>query len=694
MGQLYLIRHGKTALNGSASTDRIRGWADVPLDASGRAQKKMLAQMFESKGLDDIYSSDLARASDTADAIASRAGLTNCSELAFRPWNLGEFQGQESADVAPAISGYVLDRPDEQVPGGESFTDFKTRFLPAFEKLLEEAKTGKTVALVTHYRCVKLAEAWLANGQKDQLAIVPQEFLKADLKPADVLCVYWDAPKQKWQVEPEDGPTAAEGGEVEKPRHILCEIGALDDDESRQRIQVFPEPGEYVHPQAGPFTLSRDDLDEFAADINSRDSIPVDRDHAFYKGMSAPAAGWFVKGSAEATDSGVTAEVEWTPEAAQQVRDREYRFISPEFSFQKRTQKGQKIPEQTLFASTLTNRPFFDEMLPVAAENIALADELVVAEAFGEEVADSLNGMAAGAVTGLVAAAMTKVGSKKGQAANTAGSSFADPGYQKDGQKRYPLDTKEEVQAASRYIGQKRNAARYTPAQVARIKARVQRAAKKFGVTIGADATTGGNEMELTAEVAEALGIAADASEDDVLAAATRVASENADLKAKQDETNDQLKTLIADAAAGAKAATDLAAMKRDAGIKSAVSEGRIVPAESDFYTTLWDKDPEGVEKLLAEKPVMSGFEPIGKTDARVYDAEGKPVKVGDDGDPITADLEPQLSGGIETPIDEDSAKIHAAAENLLRSQGKPSYTDDEYVAACEAVLPTLGLSR
>lgn len=157
MGQLYLIRHGKTALNGTAATDRIRGWENVPLDAQGLAQAVRLGQMFESKGLDELHSSDLGRAADTADAISATTGVQNQPALEFRPWNLGEFQGQESADVAPMIRGYVMERPEDPVPGGESFSDFEARFLPAFEALLERARAGCTVGLVTHYRCVKLA---------------------------------------------------------------------------------------------------------------------------------------------------------------------------------------------------------------------------------------------------------------------------------------------------------------------------------------------------------------------------------------------------------------------------------------------------------------------------------------------------------------------------------------------------------
>lgn len=61
---------------------------------------------------------------------------------------------------------------------------------------------------------------------------------------------------------------------------------------------------------------------------------------------------------------------------------------------------------------------------------------------------------------------------------------YADPGYQGDKQKRYPIDTIEHVRAAWAYINQADNAAKYDPADLKKVRARIKAAAKKFGVTI------------------------------------------------------------------------------------------------------------------------------------------------------------------------------------------------------------------
>ena len=56
---------------------------------------------------------------------------------------------------------------------------------------------------------------------------------------------------------------------------------------------------------------------------------------------------------------------------------------------------------------------------------------------------------------------------------------YADPGYQKDKRKRYPLDTEDHIRAAWSYINMPKNQEPYTSEQVASIKAKIVAAWKK-----------------------------------------------------------------------------------------------------------------------------------------------------------------------------------------------------------------------
>jgi hypothetical protein len=72
---------------------------------------------------------------------------------------------------------------------------------------------------------------------------------------------------------------------------------------------------------------------------------------------------------------------------------------------------------------------------------------------------------------------------------------YADPGYQKDGKKRYPLDTKAHAKAAWAFINQADNASAYNSQQLANIKGKIKAALKKFGVTVSDE-----NEAQLADE--------------------------------------------------------------------------------------------------------------------------------------------------------------------------------------------------
>lgn len=63
---------------------------------------------------------------------------------------------------------------------------------------------------------------------------------------------------------------------------------------------------------------------------------------------------------------------------------------------------------------------------------------------------------------------------------------YADPGYQSDKKKRYPLDTKAHVQAALTYIAQDRNAQQYSAGDLAKVKSAIAAAAKRFGIETAA----------------------------------------------------------------------------------------------------------------------------------------------------------------------------------------------------------------
>jgi len=160
----WLIRHGATKYNNSTdeSADRIRGWMDIPLSKEGVQEADKLADGLKNSGITRIFTSDLSRAEETAEAIAESLEIDYVPTMNLRPWNLGKFAGQSTKDALPEIAEYVRNKPDEKVPEGESFNSFKKR---AFEGLSMVVKSADSnVAMVTHHRIERLLKAWVKKG--------------------------------------------------------------------------------------------------------------------------------------------------------------------------------------------------------------------------------------------------------------------------------------------------------------------------------------------------------------------------------------------------------------------------------------------------------------------------------------------------------------------------------------------------
>lgn len=183
-GVLYLARHGLTEYDSDDhASDTIRGWADDPLNDAGIAEAQRLAENLKGLGITSVWTSDLSRASATADEIEQEIdGLVITNET-LRPWNLGELQGRTSDDARDEIAGYC-DHPDQPVPGGESFNDFCSRFLPAVAAAMATARAGGSPLLVTHSHNLKLARAWVEGGRQP---VTGDQFCEPSPGPASVL---------------------------------------------------------------------------------------------------------------------------------------------------------------------------------------------------------------------------------------------------------------------------------------------------------------------------------------------------------------------------------------------------------------------------------------------------------------------------------------------------------------------------
>lgn len=103
---------------------------------------------------------------------------------------------------------------------------------------------------------------------------------------------------------------------------------------------------------------------------------------------------------------------------------------------------------------------------------------------------------------------------------------YADPGYQKDGKKRYPLDTETHIRAAWSYINQGDNADLYSADQLTSIKAKIKAAMKKVGATTEESTTKDASSETIVAKIKGILlgaptGKELDMEKDELVAAVT-----------------------------------------------------------------------------------------------------------------------------------------------------------------------------
>ena len=148
--RILAIRHGQTAWNADG---RIQGHTDIALDAHGAWQAQKLVQALADEDLQALYSSDLARARQTAAPLAACRGLELRIDPGLRERGFGEFEGLSFAQIEqrwPDEAGRWRRRdPDFGARGGEVLRDFRDRVIDALTRLAQ-AHRGQSIALVTH----------------------------------------------------------------------------------------------------------------------------------------------------------------------------------------------------------------------------------------------------------------------------------------------------------------------------------------------------------------------------------------------------------------------------------------------------------------------------------------------------------------------------------------------------------------
>lgn len=161
MKRLILIRHGQTDLN---KQRRYCGQNDAPLNDTGIWQAAETGAELACEEIDIMYTSDLPRASRTADIISGHCKCDVVQSAELRELDFGKFDSmtyEELMELYPDVyRDWLLDPVNKVPPEGEPLDSMRRR-VEGFIEFLYKHHAEQTVAVVTHGGPLKVIKIFL-----------------------------------------------------------------------------------------------------------------------------------------------------------------------------------------------------------------------------------------------------------------------------------------------------------------------------------------------------------------------------------------------------------------------------------------------------------------------------------------------------------------------------------------------------
>jgi broad specificity phosphatase PhoE len=155
---ILLARHGETEWNREF---RFQGWADPPLNATGRAQAVDLSVELMAEELAAVYSSPLRRAYETAEVVAASRGLEPATVDGLREVDVGSWSGLTREEIEQRFPEQYARWLDygQGWEDGETYEEMAERVVPAMLGLAA-THSGERILAVTHGGPMRAASAF------------------------------------------------------------------------------------------------------------------------------------------------------------------------------------------------------------------------------------------------------------------------------------------------------------------------------------------------------------------------------------------------------------------------------------------------------------------------------------------------------------------------------------------------------
>ncbi len=168
MGKVYFVRHGQTVWN---VENKICGATDSPLTEKGYEQARQTGRELQEKiqageiHIDEILSSPLSRAYDTAKEISEMTGVPFRAEERLTEQNFGKWEGtpRDGEGFRKAKENFV-----DSFGGGESMLKVAQRVYNLLDDIKKEP--GKTYLLVAHNGISRMVESYFRDMANQEFA--------------------------------------------------------------------------------------------------------------------------------------------------------------------------------------------------------------------------------------------------------------------------------------------------------------------------------------------------------------------------------------------------------------------------------------------------------------------------------------------------------------------------------------------
>ncbi|MCZ6546186.1 MAG: histidine phosphatase family protein [Chloroflexi bacterium] len=145
---IYLVRHAESEANAAGT---FSGHSDPLLTERGRLQALALARRFQDEAIDQVVSSDLQRALETAKLLASGLDLEVMADARLREMDFGDWEGLTQEKIAEkdadAWESILKPTPDFRAPGGESLRELRERMHAAYRDVVDAQPEGSAVVV-------------------------------------------------------------------------------------------------------------------------------------------------------------------------------------------------------------------------------------------------------------------------------------------------------------------------------------------------------------------------------------------------------------------------------------------------------------------------------------------------------------------------------------------------------------------